>query len=185
MNRRLMTGPLAAIALTALSGCATVTRGTSETFVIETQPAGADVHLTNGLSCTTPCSLKLKRKDGFVAKIAKPGYEPVEATVTSSTSGGGGVAMAGNLVLGGIIGAGVDASNGSMNDLKPNPLRVTLTAVAAPATATAATPAPATPAAPTAAPAPTATPVASAPTAIPTPATAAPAATPAPATPAK
>ena len=47
-------------------------------------------------------------------------------SVVSSISGGGGTAMPGNLLLGGIIGAGVDASNGAMNELSPNPLHVVL-----------------------------------------------------------
>jgi hypothetical protein len=45
------------------------------------------------------------------------------------------------VIFGGLIGAGVDASNGSMMNLKPNPLQVTLvpnsaTAEAQPATTT-------------------------------------------------
>ena len=34
--------------------------------------------------------------------------------------------MAGNVLLGGVIGAGIDASTGAMHSHKPNPLRVTL-----------------------------------------------------------
>jgi hypothetical protein len=34
--------------------------------------------------------------------------------------------MAGNVILGGVIGAVADASSGAMNDLVPNPLNVTL-----------------------------------------------------------
>ena len=36
--------------------------------------------------------------------------------------------MAGNVLLGGLIGAGVDASTGAMNELVPNPLHVVLEA---------------------------------------------------------
>ena len=41
------------------------------------------------------------------------------ATVASGVSAGGGAAMAGNVILGGIIGGIVDGTNGSMNDLGP------------------------------------------------------------------
>ena len=116
-----------------LPGCATITRGTKQSFTVLSEPPSADVELSNGLRCKTPCSLKVPRKDGFVVKINKEGYEPVEATITSQMSGGGGVALAGNILLGGLIGGGVDASNGSTKELKPNPLSVKLQPVAAPA----------------------------------------------------
>ena len=41
-------------------------------------------------------------------------------------SASGGTAMAGNLLIGGIIGAGVDAATGASKDLTPNNLEVTL-----------------------------------------------------------
>ncbi|MCG8440306.1 MAG: hypothetical protein MI723_00715 [Caulobacterales bacterium] len=110
-----------------LSACATVTRGTNDTWVAETTPPGATVSTSNGYTCTTPCSLKMPRKSQFVAKIAKDGCEPVEATIANKMSGGGGAGMAGNVILGGLIGAAVDAGSGAMLDLAPNPLQVTLT----------------------------------------------------------
>ena len=48
--------------------------------------------------------------------------------VTNKVAGGGGAAMAGNVLVGGIIGAVVDGNNGSMLDLVPNPLVVKLEA---------------------------------------------------------
>jgi hypothetical protein len=36
--------------------------------------------------------------------------------------------MAGNVLLGGVIGAGVDAATGATKQLKPNPVQVTLVA---------------------------------------------------------
>ena len=137
------TAPIAAILLAGLSGCATVTQGTSQAFQIESEPADAEAQLSNGLRCTTPCSLKLKRKAGFTVKVIKPGYETIDATIISQTSNGGGAACPGNLILGGIIGGAVDASNGSMDELKPNPLRLKMSAVAV-AVPAAATLAPAT-----------------------------------------
>ena len=40
----------------------------------------------------------------------------------------GGAGMAGNLVLGGVVGMVVDGTSGAMNDLTPNPLHVDLEA---------------------------------------------------------
>lgn len=115
-----------AICITLAVGCASITRGTSESFVIETVPAGADVTLSTGLTCTSPCSLKVKRRGDFVVTIEKDGYETITTTVTSSIDGGGGAAMAGNVLVGGLIGAGIDAGTGAMHSHKPNPLKVTL-----------------------------------------------------------
>ena len=109
-----------------LSACATVTRGTSQTFKIESSPSEAKVALSNGEQCVTPCTLKLKRRPGFDATFTKDGYETQTVKVRSELHGGGAVAGAGNILLGGVVGGIVDGSNGSMNNLTPNPLKVTL-----------------------------------------------------------
>ncbi|MFI0398518.1 MAG: PEGA domain-containing protein [Thiolinea sp.] len=119
---------LAAIAgvILTLSGCATVTRGTEEALVIESEPSGAQVKLSNGMTGTTPTSFKVKRKDNLIVTVSKQGYETASINVTSQVAGAGGAAMAGNVLVGGIIGAAVDASTGAMNELKPNPVKITL-----------------------------------------------------------
>ena len=107
----------------SISACATVTRGTTQTFSVETDPIGAQVTTSNGFSCNyTPCSFTMKRKHPFTVTVEKEGYETVTTEIQSNVSGGGGAAMAGNVLVGGLIGAGVDASTGAMNELKPNPL---------------------------------------------------------------
>lgn len=125
----------AAAAIISLSACATVTRGTSQKFNIESTPTQAEVKLSNGQQCVTPCKLKLKRKPGFTATVTKQGYQTQELTVESKIGGGGVVAGAGNLLLGGVVGGIVDGTNGSMNNLTPNPLMVTLVPVVADAAA--------------------------------------------------
>lgn len=114
-----------------LPACATVTRGTSQKFNIETTPTAAEVSLSTGQQCISPCKLKLKRKPGFTATVKKEGYQTQTLTVDSKLGGGGAVAGAGNILLGGVIGGIVDGTNGSMNNLTPNPLQVTLVPVAA------------------------------------------------------
>jgi hypothetical protein len=125
-----------AVAAVMLSACATVTRGTRQTFNIESTPTEASVQLSNGETCTTPCKLKLKRRPGFDATISKQGYQTKTVKVDSEVHGGGVAAGAGNILLGGVIGGIVDGTNGSMNSLTPNPLQVTLDPVgSAPAAA--------------------------------------------------
>jgi len=111
----------------SVTGCATITRGTKDVFVVETDPIGASVTTTNGFNCkATPCSIKMARKSDFDVTISKPGYKTWTGHVTNKVAGGGGAAMAGNVLVGGIIGAVVDGNNGSMLDLVPNPLAVKL-----------------------------------------------------------
>lgn len=51
--------------------------------------------------------MEIKRRPGFVVTVSKSGFKTVTTSVVSSISGGGGTAMAVNVLLGGVIGAGV------------------------------------------------------------------------------
>ena len=128
MNRYVRLGGLLLCAA-SLTACATITRGTRQWYVIETNPAGAQVALSSGQTCVSPCRLKLKRRPGFTVTATMDGYEPAEATVDSRIRGGGIAGAAGNILVGGIIGGVVDGTNGSMNDLRPNPLQITMTTI--------------------------------------------------------
>lgn len=130
MNRNLSLCGLVAASL-LLPACATITRGTSQKYAIETTPTGANVALSTGETCVSPCQLKLKRKTEFTVTATKNGYAPATAAVASELKGGGIVGGAGNLLLGGVIGGIVDGTNGSMMSLTPNPLRLTLNPVSA------------------------------------------------------
>ena len=116
----------ALLAVLALPGCATIVRGGKTTYRINSTPAEADVALSTGATCVTPCRLKLKRRDGFTATISRPGYQTHTAHVVSKLSAGGGIAAAGNILAGGIIGGIVDGSRGSLNSFRPKRLDVTL-----------------------------------------------------------
>lgn len=111
-------------AMLALANCATITRGSNTGFSITSDPTGADISLSNGLTCTTPCALTVKRRPGFTVTAHKDGYKTITTNVVSQISGGGGAALAGNVLVGGLIGAGVDAGTGAANELNPNPLHL-------------------------------------------------------------
>lgn len=117
---------LCALSIVILNGCASITRGTKDVFAIDTTPVGVSATLSNGFYCTTPCSFTLPRKEGFVVTLKKEGYETVTANISPKRAGSGSAGMAGNIILGGLIGVAVDSSTGAMNDLFPNPLVVTL-----------------------------------------------------------
>lgn len=119
---------LLAIFVILNSACATITRGTTDTFVIETDPGGATARTSLGLMCEpTPCVIpRIKRNASFTVTIEKDGYKSATYNITHKRSDGGGMAMAGNILAGGIIGGVLDSSNGATQELVPNPLIVTL-----------------------------------------------------------
>lgn len=123
---RLLIAGCALALLASFSGCASVTRGTKDTLVVESEPSGASVRLSTGHTGKTPTSFQLPRKHGFDVFIEKEGYEPLTVHVSSQISGKGALGMSGNVLVGGVIGVGVDALTGATKDLKPNPVKVTL-----------------------------------------------------------
>lgn len=108
------------------TGCATITRGTTEAWTVQTEPSGAAVTLSTGEECISPCTLKLKRKVPFTVTLLKQGYTKVTTDIISQIAGAGAAGMAGNVLVGGIIGVGIDAASGATKELKPNPLIVSL-----------------------------------------------------------
>jgi len=115
-----------ALSMMLLQGCATLSRGAKDTLVVETDPTGANLELSNGMSGVSPTEFELSRKHPVVIKASKPGYQDAEITVTPEVVGNGVAGMAGNALIGGIIGIAVDASTGAMKDLKPNPVTIRL-----------------------------------------------------------
>jgi len=101
-------------------------RRTKDVLLIESVPPGATVTTSIGLSGKTPASFKVSREGGFVVKIDKEGYKLVEVQVNSKVANAGALGLAGNVLVGGLIGLGVDVVSGAALDLVPNPIRVTL-----------------------------------------------------------
>ncbi|NEX93158.1 translation initiation factor 2 [Caulobacter sp. 17J65-9] len=140
---------VAVAAAASLSACATVTRGTNTAWEVQTDPVGAQVTTSHGHQCpSTPCAIKMPRKSEFTATITKDGYETATVVVTNKIAGGGAAGMAGNVLVGGVIGAGVDVASGAMLDLTPNPAIVKLEPKKTVAAAPVAAPAPTAEAAP-------------------------------------
>jgi hypothetical protein len=116
-------------AAAALGGCASATRGTTEQISIASTPSGAEATIT-GLevptACVTPCVVQAKRNADITVSVAKEGYEPQIIPLTKDVAGSGAAGFAGNLLLGGVVGMGVDAVTGAAMDHHPNPVIVTL-----------------------------------------------------------
>lgn len=121
---RCIAGP---VLLTILaSGCATITRGTTDQVLFSSTPDGATVLLTTGQTCETPCKLKVSRKTAFTADFKKEGFKPASVKVKTRISGRGAAGAAGNILIGGVIGIAADAASGATLDHYPNPVVVTL-----------------------------------------------------------
>jgi hypothetical protein len=122
---------LAAAIVAPCLGCASATRGTTDSISIASTPPGAtaDVSgLDNPTACVTPCVVQVKRNADITVSINKPGYEPQVIPLTKEVAGAGAAGFAGNVLVGGVVGMGVDAVTGAAMDHKPNPVTVTLQA---------------------------------------------------------
>ncbi len=120
---------LAAALAAPCVGCASVTRGTTENISISSTPAGATAELSgldNPTTCVTPCVVVAKRSADITVTVTKEGYEPQVVPLTKEIPGAGAAGFAGNVLLGGLVGMGVDAATGAALDHKPNPVIVTL-----------------------------------------------------------
>ncbi|PHR60633.1 MAG: hypothetical protein COA43_05635 [Robiginitomaculum sp.] len=107
------------LALTvSLSACSTIVNGSNQELHFDTASVeGADCVLTGGSkqsvdeSFTTPAVVTVPRsKKPLKARCTMNGYHAGTKTITSTYE----AATAGNLLLGGFIGAGVDAATGAL-----------------------------------------------------------------------
>ncbi len=113
-------------AVCGLSACASLTRDTTEILGIQSEPSGAYVRASTGWDCVTPCEVKVKRRSHFALDIEMPGYKTARVLVNAEIDGAGQAGMAGNILIGGLIGAMVDGSSGAMYSHLENPVVVVL-----------------------------------------------------------
>tara|TARA_Y100001954_G_C15665880_1_gene530145 strand:+ start:106 stop:603 length:498 start_codon:yes stop_codon:yes gene_type:complete len=118
---------LLAIGLCALfiSSCASIFTGTTQEVNFNSQPTGAKIYIDGEDYGNTPRTIELRRKGHkkgdeskkkeYDVKIELNGYHPYELKIKRSTQGW----FWGNILLGGVIGMIIDASNGAMYKLTP------------------------------------------------------------------
>lgn len=117
----------AAFVAAGLGSCGSIVRGTTEPIAFVSDPPGAAMTTNMGYACpATPCSLEVARSDEFDAVFTKPGYRPQTVPVRTKLAGKGAASFAGNVLVGGAIGMGVDAYTGAAMDHTPNPVIVSL-----------------------------------------------------------
>ena len=104
-------------ALVLMTGCATIVKGTTQNVAIETPGVeGAECELSSpGIgtkTVVTPATLELEKSQHNVSVTCrKRCYQDGVGVIASYTEG----MAAGNVVIGGVIGLGVDAATGAMN----------------------------------------------------------------------
>lgn len=107
-----------AVTTIAISGCSTVINGTNQSIDFRTGTvSGADCELTGGSDFAvqetfkTPASVEVPRsKKALQLECSKDGYQTASKTVNSQVE----ATTGGNILLGGFIGAGVDAATGAL-----------------------------------------------------------------------
>lgn len=114
--------PLCLVMIVALSGCATVIRGTTQQLQIYSTPDGAAASLSDGQTCTTPCDLTISRGKSYNVAFAKNGCEGQTQLVSPHIAGSG----AAEAVVFGVAGGAVDVADGAVYDSEPNPVSATL-----------------------------------------------------------
>ncbi len=108
---------LAAATVVALAGCATITKGTTQAVAINTPGApGASCTLSSGgigqKVVTTPTTIVLEKSQENISVVCKKQcFQDAAGIIASHTE----AMAAGNVILGGPIGLGVDAVSGAMN----------------------------------------------------------------------
>jgi hypothetical protein len=124
----LVTGLVVAALLA--SGCATITKGTTQAVTLHTDPEGATCDVTRELKtvaslAATPGQVHVDKAFGALdVSCRKTGHQPTELRVDSEVQGW----TFGNILLGGVVGFAVDAASGAMREY---PQFITLTLVPA------------------------------------------------------
>jgi hypothetical protein len=107
----------------ALSSCATIMDGSSQTMTFNSNPSGAEIFLDGKRLGATPLTVELKRERNkmFVAK--KDGYDEQQIVLSTHLNSW----FWGNFITGGVLGSTTDYASGAAYEYSPNNYYITLT----------------------------------------------------------
>jgi hypothetical protein len=105
-----------------VSGCATIVSGTTQKLSVTTQPSGAIAKVDNNITAQTPGTFTLERRSDHTIEISKEGYKTATVLIKRTFNG----MATGNVLIGGIIGGGIDAASGATNKLIPERIDIIL-----------------------------------------------------------
>lgn len=112
---------LAIASVLLLAGCATITKGTTQAIAVNTPGVtGAQCVLSSSAIGTrtvvTPATLTVEKgQDGITVRCSKECYQEGTSIIASNTE----AMTAGNVLVGGVVGLGIDAATGAMNKYTP------------------------------------------------------------------
>ena len=108
--------------IATLTGCATITKGTTQAITLDTPgaPGATCTLVSDGIGTKvvqTPATLTLDKSQSAISVTCKKQcFQDGVGIIASNTE----TMTAGNLLLGGVIGLGVDAASGAMNKYNAN-----------------------------------------------------------------
>jgi len=114
----------------SMSGCASIVSGNNQKLYIATNPPGATIKI-NDRTRTSPVEFSLNTwKSGFVVKISKEGYEPLEIDVERKVNAWAAL----NLFFGplAVVAFPVDFISGNAWKFTPTKINETLTPIQTP-----------------------------------------------------
>ena len=106
---------LAIASAITLTGCASIIHGPNQDVQIGSTPAAAAVLIDGEQVGVTPYAATLTRKEEHTVELRLRGYQPYEITLEKRPSNW----VFGNILIGGLIGFGIDAATGSIYKLTP------------------------------------------------------------------
>lgn len=110
----------------ALAGCATIVHGSRQEVSFGSSPTGAIVTVNGEQRGVTPVTLNLQRKKDYIISFSYDGFQTQTYQVQSVVSGW----IAGNILLGGIVGGAIDLVSGAAFRLVPEHVNTTLAPLA-------------------------------------------------------
>lgn len=110
--------------LMTVTSCATIVAGRTQNIPVVSSPSGAIVTI-GAMKQMSPATFILDKKQDYVVKVEKEGYEPVEIVLRKGVSGW----VWGNILLGligGVIGVSIDMGTGAASKFEPSSVEVNL-----------------------------------------------------------
>ncbi len=115
MKQILSAALMLSLIFTATS-CASIFTGTKDSVSFTSNPEGARVFHKGVEKCTTPCTAEISRSlSKQIVILEKEGFQKKEVKLTKTFNA---VSLL-NILLGGVIGIGIDAATGSLTKYSP------------------------------------------------------------------
>jgi hypothetical protein len=105
-----------------MASCATIISGSRQRVPITSDPPGATVYVDFQNVGYTPLMVKLKRKHTHQIRLELDNYSSYELTTKKKFN----PMFVGNVVIGGLIGMGIDGASGAIFDVYPKNVKVKL-----------------------------------------------------------